>query len=240
MTQAIRKSRDPGSRDRLPPAAADQGHPEGDAAGRRPAGDRAHRPRTGRLRHHRHHHRRVRRQGPDPAALPAEPGPGRPAARGRQDAYAQAVQDVAELSRAGHITYLDQHGPYGNGTPVLNAARGTRRRADAGAVAGRRLRRRGPPRPAADRRLRADRLPGARPDADGPRRTPGATACPRSRRTWATACCGSAGLLEKPEPAHRAVRVRGHRRLRRHPGDRRGAPAPSRSAGTSTAPARST
>ena len=25
----------------------------------------------------------------------------------------------------GHITYLDQHGPYGNGTPVLNAARGT-------------------------------------------------------------------------------------------------------------------
>ncbi|WP_307856676.1 UTP--glucose-1-phosphate uridylyltransferase [Catenulispora pinistramenti] len=41
-----------------------------------------------------------------------------------KDAYAQAVEDVAELARAGHITYQDQHGPYGNGTPVLNAARG--------------------------------------------------------------------------------------------------------------------
>jgi len=38
-------------------------------------------------------------------------------------AYAEAVQEVGELSRQGHITYLDQHGPYGNGTPVLNAAR---------------------------------------------------------------------------------------------------------------------
>ncbi|WP_052852803.1 UTP--glucose-1-phosphate uridylyltransferase [Streptomyces avicenniae] len=38
-------------------------------------------------------------------------------------AYAQAVEEVADLARAGHITYLDQHGPYGNGTPVLNAAR---------------------------------------------------------------------------------------------------------------------
>jgi UTP--glucose-1-phosphate uridylyltransferase len=38
--------------------------------------------------------------------------------------YAKAVEDVTELSRAGHITYLDQIGPYGNGTPVLNAARG--------------------------------------------------------------------------------------------------------------------
>ena len=38
-------------------------------------------------------------------------------------AYADAVEEVAELSRRGHITYLDQHGPYGNGTPVLNAAR---------------------------------------------------------------------------------------------------------------------
>ncbi|ONK16233.1 UTP--glucose-1-phosphate uridylyltransferase [Streptomyces sp. MP131-18] len=38
-------------------------------------------------------------------------------------AYAQAVEEVAELARQGHITYLDQHGPYGNGTPVLNAAR---------------------------------------------------------------------------------------------------------------------
>ncbi len=37
--------------------------------------------------------------------------------------YADAVEEVGELSRAGHITYLDQHGPYGNGTPVLNAAR---------------------------------------------------------------------------------------------------------------------
>lgn len=35
---------------------------------------------------------------------------------------ADAVDQVAELSRRGHITYLDQHGPYGNGTPVLNAA----------------------------------------------------------------------------------------------------------------------
>ncbi|WDM16030.1 UTP--glucose-1-phosphate uridylyltransferase [Streptomyces lavenduligriseus] len=38
-------------------------------------------------------------------------------------AYADAVEEVAELARRGHITYLDQHGPYGNGTPVLNAAR---------------------------------------------------------------------------------------------------------------------
>ncbi|MEU3839403.1 UTP--glucose-1-phosphate uridylyltransferase [Streptomyces sp. NPDC028635] len=38
-------------------------------------------------------------------------------------AYADAVEEVAELAREGHITYLDQHGPYGNGTPVLNAAR---------------------------------------------------------------------------------------------------------------------
>ena len=38
-------------------------------------------------------------------------------------AYADAVEEVGELSAAGHITYLDQHGPYGNGTPVLNAAR---------------------------------------------------------------------------------------------------------------------
>ncbi|NKY36615.1 UTP--glucose-1-phosphate uridylyltransferase [Nocardia speluncae] len=40
-----------------------------------------------------------------------------------KDAYADAVEEVGELSRLGHITYLDQHGPYGNGTPVLNAAR---------------------------------------------------------------------------------------------------------------------
>ncbi|MFD8340316.1 UTP--glucose-1-phosphate uridylyltransferase [Streptomyces solisilvae] len=38
-------------------------------------------------------------------------------------AYADAVKEVADLARKGHITYLDQHGPYGNGTPVLNAAR---------------------------------------------------------------------------------------------------------------------
>jgi len=38
-------------------------------------------------------------------------------------AYADAVEEVAELARQGHITYLDQQGPYGNGTPVLNAAR---------------------------------------------------------------------------------------------------------------------
>jgi UTP--glucose-1-phosphate uridylyltransferase len=38
-------------------------------------------------------------------------------------AYADAVAEVAELARQGHITYLDQHGPYGTGTPVLNAAR---------------------------------------------------------------------------------------------------------------------
>ncbi|MGV9415119.1 UTP--glucose-1-phosphate uridylyltransferase [Nocardia sp. NPDC003693] len=38
-------------------------------------------------------------------------------------AYADAVEEVGNLSRLGHITYLDQHGPYGNGTPVLNAAR---------------------------------------------------------------------------------------------------------------------
>ncbi|WP_328955078.1 UTP--glucose-1-phosphate uridylyltransferase [Kitasatospora purpeofusca] len=43
-------------------------------------------------------------------------------ADGKQ-AYADAVEEVGELSRQGHITYLYQHGPYGNGTPVLNAAR---------------------------------------------------------------------------------------------------------------------
>ncbi|MFF4409528.1 UTP--glucose-1-phosphate uridylyltransferase [Streptomyces sp. NPDC001404] len=43
-------------------------------------------------------------------------------ADGKSD-YADAVEEVAELSHRGHITYLDQHGPYGNGTPVLNAAR---------------------------------------------------------------------------------------------------------------------
>jgi UTP--glucose-1-phosphate uridylyltransferase len=40
-----------------------------------------------------------------------------------KNAYAQAVEEVGELSRRGHITYLHQYGPYGNGTPVLNAAR---------------------------------------------------------------------------------------------------------------------
>ncbi|MET8403446.1 sugar phosphate nucleotidyltransferase [Streptomyces sp900116325] len=40
-----------------------------------------------------------------------------------RNAYADAVEEVGDLSRRGHITYLDQHGPYGNGTPVLNAAR---------------------------------------------------------------------------------------------------------------------
>jgi UTP--glucose-1-phosphate uridylyltransferase len=40
-----------------------------------------------------------------------------------KDAQADAVEEVGELSHRGHITYLDQHGPYGNGTPVLNAAR---------------------------------------------------------------------------------------------------------------------
>ncbi|MEY9857816.1 UTP--glucose-1-phosphate uridylyltransferase [Catenulispora sp. GAS73] len=40
-------------------------------------------------------------------------------------AYAKAVEEVAELAHKGHITYLEQHGPYGNGTPVLNAARGS-------------------------------------------------------------------------------------------------------------------
>ncbi|MFJ6088037.1 UTP--glucose-1-phosphate uridylyltransferase [Streptomyces sp. NPDC092369] len=38
-------------------------------------------------------------------------------------AYADAVEEVAELARRGHITYLYQQGPYGNGTPVLNASR---------------------------------------------------------------------------------------------------------------------
>jgi UTP--glucose-1-phosphate uridylyltransferase len=36
--------------------------------------------------------------------------------------YADAVEEIAELAHQGHITYLDQNGPYGNGTPVLNAA----------------------------------------------------------------------------------------------------------------------
>lgn len=54
---------------------------------------------------------------PDPALV------GRLRADGKED-YADAVAEVGELARLGHITYLDQHGPYGNGTPVLNAARG--------------------------------------------------------------------------------------------------------------------
>jgi UTP--glucose-1-phosphate uridylyltransferase len=40
-----------------------------------------------------------------------------------KDDYADAVEEVGDLSLQGHITYMDQHGPYGNGTPVLNAAR---------------------------------------------------------------------------------------------------------------------
>jgi UTP--glucose-1-phosphate uridylyltransferase len=40
-----------------------------------------------------------------------------------KDSYADAVEEVADLARHGHITYLFQHGPYGNGTPVLNAVR---------------------------------------------------------------------------------------------------------------------
>jgi UTP--glucose-1-phosphate uridylyltransferase len=40
-----------------------------------------------------------------------------------KDAYADAVEEVGDLSRRGHITYLHQYGPYGNGTPVLNASR---------------------------------------------------------------------------------------------------------------------
>jgi UTP--glucose-1-phosphate uridylyltransferase len=43
-------------------------------------------------------------------------------ADGKTD-YADAVEEVGDLSLSGHITYMDQHGPYGNGTPVLNAAR---------------------------------------------------------------------------------------------------------------------
>lgn len=54
---------------------------------------------------------------PDPALV------SRLRADGKPD-YADAVEEVGELARLGHITYLDQHGPYGNGTPVLNAARG--------------------------------------------------------------------------------------------------------------------
>jgi UTP--glucose-1-phosphate uridylyltransferase len=40
-----------------------------------------------------------------------------------KEAYADAVEEIGELSHRGHITFLYQHGPYGNGTPVLNAAR---------------------------------------------------------------------------------------------------------------------
>ncbi|MFE0730185.1 UTP--glucose-1-phosphate uridylyltransferase [Streptomyces antibioticus] len=40
-----------------------------------------------------------------------------------KEAYADAVEEVSDLARRGHISYLDQQGPYGNGTPVLNAAR---------------------------------------------------------------------------------------------------------------------
>ena len=40
-----------------------------------------------------------------------------------KNGFADAVEEVGELSQRGHIRYMDQHGPYGNGTPVLNAAR---------------------------------------------------------------------------------------------------------------------
>ena len=53
---------------------------------------------------------------PNPALVEQLRAAGKPA-------YADAVEEVAELARHGHITYLDQQGPYGNGTPVLNAAR---------------------------------------------------------------------------------------------------------------------
>ncbi|MFF2542785.1 UTP--glucose-1-phosphate uridylyltransferase [Kitasatospora sp. NPDC058063] len=43
--------------------------------------------------------------------------------RDGKEAFAAAVEEVGELARKGHISYLYQHGPYGNGTPVLNAAR---------------------------------------------------------------------------------------------------------------------
>ena len=59
----------------------------------------------------------------DPGTFPAKSEPGRTAAGRWRDSYADAVREVGELSHRGHITYLDQHGPYGNGTPVLNAAR---------------------------------------------------------------------------------------------------------------------
>ncbi|WP_301123065.1 UTP--glucose-1-phosphate uridylyltransferase [Mycolicibacterium fortuitum] len=39
-----------------------------------------------------------------------------------KDAYADEVEEIGQLSQHGHIKFLEQHGPYGNGTPVLNAA----------------------------------------------------------------------------------------------------------------------
>lgn len=39
-----------------------------------------------------------------------------------KDSYADAIEQVAALAREGHLTFLDQDGPYGSGTPVLNAA----------------------------------------------------------------------------------------------------------------------
>ncbi|MDP4508170.1 UTP--glucose-1-phosphate uridylyltransferase [Nonomuraea turcica] len=41
----------------------------------------------------------------------------------RADGKDDLADAVAELSSLAHITYLYQNGPYGNGTPVLNAAR---------------------------------------------------------------------------------------------------------------------
>ncbi|MEY9873315.1 UTP--glucose-1-phosphate uridylyltransferase [Streptacidiphilus sp. MAP12-33] len=43
-------------------------------------------------------------------------------ADGKED-QARAVEEITDLARRGHITYLHQYGPYGNGTPVLVAAR---------------------------------------------------------------------------------------------------------------------
>ena len=117
------QGRDSRRRPWLPTAAVDESHPEGDVACRRQAGYRAHRARTRHFRYHRHHI--VVSGGKSLIQDHFRPNPGlveQLRADGKT-AYADAVEEIGELSHRGHITYLDQHGPYGNGTPVLNAAR---------------------------------------------------------------------------------------------------------------------
>ena len=134
MNRAIRKAAHPRRRNRFSAVAPDQGHPQGDAAGRRQTGDRAHGP-------------GIDQPGITDITIVVSGGKSliqehfRPnlslveqlRADGK-DSYADAVQEVGELPIAG-TSPTDQHGPVRQRHTGLNAARSSRRRAGAGAVA---------------------------------------------------------------------------------------------------------